>query len=97
MTWLPGAGRCGGRGAAPIYAAAQAAQYVDTTQCGRGNLTLGPPDELLGAGSFARALRDHWTGCARPWTATAALLAALENVTGNAAGNPYLEPESTWD
>ncbi|MEZ4560491.1 MAG: clostripain-related cysteine peptidase [Caldilineaceae bacterium] len=85
---------------APIYAAAQAAQYVDTTQCGRGNLTLGPPDELLGAGSFARALRDQVDAAAFPAVdaATETLLAALGNVTGNArVGNPYLEPESTWD
>lgn len=88
-----------GAGAA-VYRAAQAGQYVDTTQCGRGNLTLGPPDELLGAGSFARALRAELDATAHPAVeaATAALLAALDNVTGNArVGNPYLEPDATWD
>lgn len=85
---------------AAIYAAAQLAQYVDTTQCGRGNLTLGPPDELLGAGSFARALRDGFDLAAFPDldAATQAVLAALADVTGNArVGNPYLEPDATWD
>ncbi|MEZ4618331.1 MAG: clostripain-related cysteine peptidase [Caldilineaceae bacterium] len=41
---------------AAVTQAALRSQYVDTTQCGRGNLALGQPDELVGAGSFARNL-----------------------------------------
>lgn len=82
-----------------IFMAAQNSNYVDTTQCGRQNLKLGPPDELLGATSFAEELKRQF-GAGDDFGVSAAadqLLAALANVTGNArTGNPYIEPDELW-
>ncbi|MCB0129215.1 MAG: hypothetical protein KDD78_00135, partial [Caldilineaceae bacterium] len=81
-----------------IRLAALGSNYVDTTQCGRQNLKLGPPDELLGASSFATALKQNFDAASGVSTAADQLLAALENVTGNArVGSPYIEPDETWD
>jgi hypothetical protein len=89
----------GGRAPA-ILAAAQQSLYVDTTQCGSDILTLGPPDELLGAGSFARRLQEQFPApdAFGVNTAADALITELERVDGAARiGNPYLAPDETWD
>jgi hypothetical protein len=39
-----------------IIDAVRQSQYVDTTQCGRQNLQLGPPDELIGIESLGQGL-----------------------------------------
>jgi len=86
-----------------ILAAARESVYVDTTQCGEGKLELGPPDELLGAESFARALRQQQRF--RPndpdgvRTAADGLLTEMEKVHKLfQVGIPYLDPdvEEMW-
>jgi hypothetical protein len=83
-----------------IFKAAQLAQYVDTTQCGRAQFNLAPPDELLGAGSLARNLRTAF-GPGDAFGVTAAannLISALGAVTTlHRSGNPYIAPTETWD
>ncbi|MFN8494821.1 MAG: clostripain-related cysteine peptidase [Caldilineaceae bacterium] len=83
-----------------ILAAARGSQYVDTTQCGRGNMKLGPPDELLGAGSFARNLQHTFVVNDAFGVRAAAdnVLATLANVHSLArTGSPYIEPDAFWD
>lgn len=83
-----------------ILAAARGSQYVDTTQCGRGNMKLGPPDELLGAGSFARNLQHTFAVNDAFGVRAAAdnVLATLANVHSLArTGSPYIEPSAFWD
>ncbi len=83
-----------------ILAAARGSQYVDTTQCGRGNMKLGPPDELLGAGSFARNLQHTFAVNDSFGVRAAAdnVLTALANVHSLArTGSPYIEPGAFWD
>lgn len=87
-------------GAANLVArAALQSQYVDTTQCGRGNLTLGQPDELLGAGSFARNLASGFANDAHGVrTAAEALLQELTAVHSLArTGRPYIAPDHFWN
>ncbi|HMN26829.1 MAG TPA: clostripain-related cysteine peptidase, partial [Caldilineaceae bacterium] len=83
----------------PIGRASFNSEFVDTTQCGRGNLRLGPPDELLGIESFARNLRRAF-GSGDPYgvsTAAEALLATLDPIQRSGhVGSPYLEPEVSW-
>ncbi len=85
---------------APIRLAAEQSKYVDTTQCGRGYLHLGQPDELMGAGSFARILRAQFgsgDGFGVDAAATA-VLESLEQVTSTfRIGHPYIEPTELWD
>lgn len=85
---------------APIRQAAEQSKYVDTTQCGRGYLHLGQPDELMGAGSFARLLRGQFAA-GDPYgvnAAAGAVLASLEQVTSTfRIGHPYIEPTELWD
>ncbi|OUC08855.1 hypothetical protein RY27_06480 [Litorilinea aerophila] len=84
---------------ATIGNAARLSQYVDTTQCGRQQFQMGPPDELLGAGSFASNLRRGF-GPGDPfgiYDAAGALLAQLDQVESLArVGHPYLAPQVTW-
>jgi hypothetical protein len=85
---------------APIRLAAEQSKYVDTTQCGRGYLHLGQPDELMGAGSFARILAAQFApGDAFGVNAAAsAVLASLDQVTNTfRIGHPYIEPTELWD
>lgn len=85
---------------APIRLAAEQSKYVDTTQCGRGYLHLGQPDELMGAGSFARILRAQFApGDAFGVNAAATtVLDSLEQVTSTfRIGHPYIEPTELWD
>ncbi len=83
----------------PIQRAAEKSLYVDTTQCGQGNLHLGPPDELLGAESFAGNLRALF-GPGDPYgvdAASAQVLTALEIVSSTyRVGHPYLDPSELW-
>jgi hypothetical protein len=73
---------------------------VDTTQCGEAKLELGPPDELFGAGSFARTLQSAFGAGdgSGVHSAAATLLGALEAVTGTfRVGVPYLDTGEYWD
>lgn len=85
-----------------ILLAAGAGRYADTTQCGRGNLHLGPPDELIGAGRLAQNLRSRFSqpDLDDPAVVTAAtrLLQVLERVQHTfRVGYPYVEPSEFWD
>ena len=83
-----------------IVQAAQQSKYVDTTQCGRQNLQLGPPDELIGLESLMMGLEQSFgTGDAY---GIAAAVDGLEPLLANLAkrkiaGNPYIAPEEHWD
>lgn len=84
----------------PISRATQHAKYVDTTQCGAQNLTLGPPDELIGLGSFARNLANTFPANERFGirTATEQVEAALANIRRSArSGSPHIAPGEFWD
>src|SRR5262249_22467266 len=75
-------------------------KYVDTTQCGRQNLTLGPPDELIGAGRFSTNLQRFFPigDSAGVHTAAGAVLAALAGVQKTVrVGVPYIAPDEYWD
>ncbi|RME63643.1 MAG: hypothetical protein D6790_04385 [Caldilineae bacterium] len=85
--------------ASPILAATEASQFADTTQCRDQRLILGPPDELIGAGSFARALQDRFASgdAYGVHSAAGALLTALDKVQGLArTGAPWVNPDATW-
>ena len=85
--------------AMPIQQAALNSQFVDTTQCGRGDLHLGPPDELLGAGPFAsNLLRAFAPGDAfGVHSAASDLLSALDVVSStHRVGYPYIDPTELW-
>lgn len=84
----------------PIASAVSAAQYVDTTQCGRQNLTLGPPDELIGLGSLATNLRRSFPAGDRYGVSAAAqsVLDALGSVYKRSrTGVPYIAPGEVWN
>lgn len=85
-----------------ILQAAQNGRYADTTQCGRGNLHLGPPDELIGAGRLAENLRLRFAqvDADDPVVVAAAtsLLQILERVPSTfRVGYPYIEPDEFWN
>lgn len=83
-----------------ILIAARNSQYVDTTQCGRGNMKLGPPDELLGAGSMASNLQHEFVlnDSFGVYEAAGQVLAALTSVHSLArTGSPYIAPETVWN
>jgi len=83
-----------------IGSAVRQSDYVDTTQCGKRNLQLGPPDELIGIETFAKNLRSAF-GANDPYgieTATDAIRSALANVNKlTRSGNPYIAPDEFWD
>ena len=90
-------------GKAPaIFQATGAARYADTTQCGRGKLHLGPPDELIGVGLFAHNLRIRFS---QPDVEDLTVMAAADqvlNVLQNVehtfrVGYPYIQPDEFWD
>jgi hypothetical protein len=90
--------RGGQRGA--ISSATLGSKYVDTTQCGRQNLVLGPPDELIGAGTFAMNLQRFFPAGDGYGVHAAAgqVLAALAGVRKSVrTGYPYIAPEEFWD
>jgi hypothetical protein len=83
-----------------IGMAAQQAKYVDTTQCGRENLQLGPPDELVGIESLGARLQEQF-GVGDPYGIDT-ILGELQTLLGEISkfsimGNPYLAPNVTWD
>jgi hypothetical protein len=85
-----------------ILLAAGTGRYADTTQCGRGNLHLGPPDELIGAGRLALNLRTRFSqpDVDDPAIVAAAtqLLQVLERVQHTfRVGYPYIQPDEFWD
>jgi hypothetical protein len=82
-----------------IANAVQQSQYVDTTQCGRQNLQLGPPDELIGIESLGGALQASFAG--DPYGISAAL-SGLQPLMVNVikrsiTGNPYIAPDEHWE
>lgn len=86
--------------AARIADAVKASKYVDTTQCSRENLQLGPPDELIGLDTFAGQLKASFgTGDA---AGVSAAVEALQNAMSRVnklarSGSPYLAPDEFWD
>lgn len=84
----------------PIVQAVKDAQYVDTTQCGQGNLHLGPPDELIGARHFAQLLQTTFAATdAYGVHAAAETLDTLLSTVNKRflVGRPYLDPTEFWD
>ena len=84
---------------AKILAAALNSQFVDTTQCNRQQLDLGPPDELMGAGTFASNLQKAFPAGDNFGVNTAAanVLAALTNVHSTfQIGRPWIAPDELW-
>lgn len=83
-----------------IADAVKQSKYVDTTQCSRENLQLGPPDELIGLDTFGAHLKVNF-GAGDPAGVTAAVDAlqhAMSRVNKLArSGNPYLAPDEFWD
>jgi len=85
---------------APIVSAVRQSSYVDTTQCSRQNLQLGPPDELIGLESFAKNLLREF-GANDPYGVTNAINQLHTPMTHiqtlSRVGNPYLAPQETWN
>jgi hypothetical protein len=83
-----------------IATAVIGAQYVDTTQCGRQNLTLGPPDQLIGLGTLAANLQAQF-GPGDRYGVHAAAQRALDALGGiykrSRSGSPYIAPGELWD
>ncbi|MBW7885732.1 MAG: fibronectin type III domain-containing protein [Caldilineaceae bacterium] len=86
-------------GRAPqILEASAGSRYADTTQCGEQNLHLGPPDELLGAGMFAKQLKQRFADQPAVTLAANQLLQALEPVRSTyRVGYPYIQPDEFWN
>lgn len=84
----------------PIATAVRQSKYVDTTQCSRQNLQLGPPDELIGLETFGQNLLSGF-GLNDPYGVAAALAQLRTAMDGiqklSRVGNPYLAPEEEWD
>ncbi len=86
--------------AGAIGNAVRQSQYVDTTQCGRRNLQLGPPDELIGIETFAQNLRNEFGTNDSYGVSTAIdeIRTAMVNVDKrNRSGNPYIAPDEFWN
>ncbi|MEZ4660250.1 MAG: clostripain-related cysteine peptidase [Caldilineaceae bacterium] len=83
---------------AQILNAALASQFVDSNQCGSQNLVLGPPDELIGARSFARSLQDQFPSPSPVYAAAETLRQMLINLKSTSrTGTPYIAPDTEWD
>lgn len=81
-----------------ILNAALASQFVDSNQCGSQNMVLGPPDELIGARSFARSLQDQFPSSSPVYAAAETLRQMLVNLKSTArTGAPYIAPDTEWD
>lgn len=79
-----------------ILSATLSSQFADTTLCA-GDLNLCPPDELIGAGSFAANLRARFPAGSPIYAAAGQVVAQLANVHGAyRVGHPWVKPESTW-
>jgi hypothetical protein len=86
----------------PILNAARSSQYVDTTQCGPQRFSLGPPDELVGAGSFATRLQQGFGagdsyGVHAAADALLTLLADVRTQSSFITGSPHIAPDETWN
>jgi hypothetical protein len=83
-----------------IATAVQGSKYADTTQCGRQNLQLAPPDELIGLGTFAQGLSLTFglTDSYGVGAAIEALRPIVEPINKRVrVGTPYLAPDELWD
>lgn len=79
-----------------ILESALASRFVDTT-LHAGDLELRPPDELMGLGSFVRALRARVPPGTALYQATGTVLARLAEVQGvSRVGQPWPNPTTTW-
>ncbi len=80
--------------------AVQQSAYVDTTQCGRRTLSLGPPDELIGLETFGQNLRANF-GTSDPFGVNVALDSlriAMDRIQKRTlTGSPYIAPDEFWD
>lgn len=89
-----------GKEAAAIAQAVPTSKFVDTNQCGERNFHLGPPDEMLGAATFARRLQESF-GAVDAFGVSAAaaeLLAVLDTVHKTVrTGHPHIAPDELWD
>lgn len=80
-----------------ILNAALAGQYVDSNQCGSQKMVLGPPDELVGARSFAARLQEQFADGTPVYAAAETLQQLLSNVNSTwSVGSPYLAPDTEW-
>jgi hypothetical protein len=83
-----------------IANAVRRSSYVDTTQCGKQNLQLGPPDELIGIEGFGQELKSEFAVADR-YGVTAALdqlQLAMGSITKQVrSGTPYLAPDEFWN
>ncbi|MCB0062842.1 MAG: fibronectin type III domain-containing protein [Caldilineaceae bacterium] len=85
---------------ARIANAVRNSSYVDTTQCGRQNLQLGPPDELIGIEGFGQALNLEFTGNDSYGVGAALeqLQLAMQSIPKQArSGSPYIAPDEFWN
>jgi hypothetical protein len=83
-----------------IVSAVRNAQYVDTNQCGPQQFALQPPDELIGADTFAANMQRAFPADDRFGVSAAAgdLLNALDQVRSSArVGRPHIAPREIWD
>jgi hypothetical protein len=72
-------------------------KFIDTNQCGVQNLTLAPPDEMVGTSSFANNLRQRFAVGTPVHTAATALFGSLSNIESRVrTGTPYIAPETEW-
>ncbi|MEM7110962.1 MAG: clostripain-related cysteine peptidase, partial [Chloroflexota bacterium] len=83
-----------------IHQAALNSQYVDTNQCDNRQFDLSPPDELIGATTFAQNLRQAFPagdphGVNAAVTELGVALAQINN--RSRSGNPHIAPDQTWD
>lgn len=84
----------------PIVVAVRQSKYVDTTQCSRQNLQLGPPDELIGLETFGQNLlatfgRNDAYGVSAALAQLRTALAGVQKLSR--VGSPYIAPEEEWD
>jgi hypothetical protein len=83
-----------------IVSAVRNAQYVDTNQCGPQQFALQPPDELIGADTFAANMQRAFPADDRFGVSAAAgdLLTALEQVRSSSrVGRPHIAPRELWE
>lgn len=84
----------------PITTAVRQSAYVDTTQCSRQNLQLGPPDELIGIETFGQNLLNSF-GTNDPYGVAAALAQLQSAMSGvqklSRVGSPYIAPTEEWN
>ncbi|MFN8444419.1 MAG: clostripain-related cysteine peptidase [Caldilineaceae bacterium] len=73
-------------------------KFIDTNQCGDANLVLAPPDEMVGASSFANNLRRTFGTGTPVHIAALALFNSLSVIESRViTGTPYIAPDTEWD